>query len=547
MAEISPPQRAAGRRRLSAAPHLGLGNFLWQAIDAFTPSPRWIRPARPFPTAWGEVFEQPSLGDWGRLAEAYAQRYAGLGVGRQDAVGVFGDFGAKYLLHFLALSRLGAIPVLVNEGMAVHRAAHYLHHVGVVGVITDDLRREPLATAGSDVGFVAVEADIGSAPAVDFEPHQHDAGDAVLITHSSGTTGLPKAVQSNHGPFFYAMARSLELPRDAATRRAVCALPPSHNSAIGATVIAVVNGEELIQMPSQDGAALIEAIREHRPSSVVAFPTTFVDILSLTPSRDDLRSVELWVNLGDSAHEAHIRALMRYGHHFRGSSRAEGSRFVDGRGSSEMGSMLFSTVHSPGRCVGRCVGAPQPGVEAAILDRHGNGLPDGRPGRLGVRSPGLFGGYWNNSNLTAKARLRGYFQTGDLAYRDVDGQYHHLDRLTDGLTTAGVTIHTLVYEEVIMTAVEAVLDCTVIAIESAPGVPHIVCFAIRRPSADDSEDVLQERIRSAVIAQRLWPLAAVRWVRRQDLPVGITGKVLKSQLRQALREALADAVLQEVT
>jgi long-chain acyl-CoA synthetase len=537
----NPEDLETARRRLAAEPDLGMGNFLWKALDAHPADSCLIFPARPFETAWGERLAHPTLSDWARLAEEYARRYAGMGVGPRDPVGVYGDHGPKYLLHFLALSRLGAIPVLVNERMALETAARHLHRVGVVGVFTDEPRRALLrAVPEADLGFLVVEADFRHVKEVETTPYVHHPQDPVLITHSSGTTGVPKAVVHKHGPFFYPMARSLEMPRDPATRRAVCALPPSHNSAIGAVAIAVANREELVLLSDLDGASALAAIREFRPTSVVAFPQTFVGLLAAEPEARDLNSVMMWINLGDAAHDRHIRPLMRFGNHARGPFSRSGSQFVDGLGSSEMGAMMFSIVHAPGApCPGRCIGVPRPWVEAAILDAEGRPLPDGRAGRLAVKSPSLSAEYWNNSKLTYRYHWNGYFLTGDVAYRDASGRYHHLDRTSDTVVTRQGPIYTLLYEETVMNATDDLLDCAVVAVETRPGEAYLVAFAVLLSGREERGRSLEDEMCAALIAQGLQPLDEVRVIEGKDLRVGVTGKVLKAELRASLRRELA--------
>ena len=67
----------------------------------------------------------------------------------------------------------------------------------------------------------------------------------------------------------------------------------------------------------------------------------------------------------------------------------------------------------------RCVGRPLDWVDAQILGENGEGLPPNVVGRLGVKAPSVTTGYWNNSLLTFRSRLSGYFLTGDLAYKDL--------------------------------------------------------------------------------------------------------------------------------
>ena len=456
-------------------------------------------------------------------------------------MGIYVDHGAKYLLHFLALTRLGAIPVLVNERMEPETAERHMRRVGVLGVFTDEFRRAALhAATEADFGFMVVEADFRHATAGDPAPYIHDEHDPILITHSSGTTDFPKAVLLQHGCYFYPIARELDRPPDPSTQRVLSALPPSHNSAISAAAMCILTGRELILMSDLDGASVLEAIEVYRPTSVIAFPQTFVDILASDPEANDLSSVAMWFNLGDAAHEKHIRQLLQFTNDQRGRFSFSGSQFIDGLGSSEMGVTLFSIVHSRDtKRFGRCVGLPRPWVDAAILDTDGTKMEDGKPGLLAVKSPSVSAGYWNDSKLTYKSRLRGYFLTGDVAVRDRLGRFYHLDRVTDTVTTTKQgPIYTLVYEEAIMNAVDDIFDCSLVAIETRSGEAYLVCYAILWNSRKEEPGALKDRVDAALVTRALQPLDELRLIDRQELKVGVTGKVLKAQLRQSLRREL---------
>ncbi len=70
--------------------------------------------------------------------------------------------------------------------------------------------------------------------------------------------------------------------------------------------------------------------------------------------------------------------------------------------------------------VGSC-GVPRVGMDVAILDAAGVRLPAGVTGEICVRGPGVFAGYHNNPEATAKAFAHGWFHTGDLGHMDSRG------------------------------------------------------------------------------------------------------------------------------
>ena len=64
-----------------------------------------------------------------------------------------------------------------------------------------------------------------------------------------------------------------------------------------------------------------------------------------------------------------------------------------------------------------------------------------------MRAPTITPGYWNDSLLTVRSRLAGYWLTGDLVYRDGNGELFHVDRVPDAIKTRSGMVYSLVVEE----------------------------------------------------------------------------------------------------
>jgi acyl-CoA synthetase (AMP-forming)/AMP-acid ligase II len=67
------------------------------------------------------------------------------------------------------------------------------------------------------------------------------------------------------------------------------------------------------------------------------------------------------------------------------------------------------------------VGKAIEGSDLEIRDSDGRRLPPERRGRLWVRSPGNFIGYWDSPDATGQALVDGWLDTGDVMSRDTDG------------------------------------------------------------------------------------------------------------------------------
>lgn len=534
----------AARAALAADATLGAGNFLDFALKA-SPAPdapvlfmekRWVSPR-------GKRYESLSLGDLRRESDMLSAWYFAQGVRQADPVAVYLDDGVEYLVHYLALVRIGAIPALTNGNMEPRIAAGHFARIGAVALYTEAVRGEAVQAhlpEGSSVKVIATAADLGRAAAGGTygaplpEAFLHSAGDPIMIAHSSGTTGIPKAVPLEHDKFFHGVRYRLGMPRLPGGERILSSLPHSHNCAIAYIMLALLAGTPVYVTSDHRGAAVLDRIEEFKPSMVVSFPQTFVEMTECPLEEYDLNSVTLWFNGGDAAHEPHIRRLIKQGSRLRDGKRIPGSVFIDGMGSSEMGFSLFRNVHTPENgTYGRCVGTPLEWAEAAILDEAGRTLGPGKVGRLGVKAPSVTTGYWNDSALTAKSRLGGFFLTGDLAYKDDAGRFFHVDRVPDAIRTLGGTVYSLLTEEILLARVGEISDVAVVGrSDGGSAYQTALAFVRLRPGAvAEVEDLLTQA--NAVLAEKNLPLLdGVRLVGLDDVPLGTTGKVLKRRLRE---------------
>ncbi len=531
------------RLALSQNPELGAGNFLAAALRSSpAPDAPILFLEKPLTSFTGETLTALSLQDLQRLALAYARLYRSFGVRAQDPVLVYFDDGAEYLIHYLALVHLGAIGVLTNGRMPPEIAAAHAKNVGVVGVFTDTahadalrvaLGHQPLAFFETEQTLTATPRTLPPAPPA----YQHATDDPIMIAHSSGTTGVPKAVLLQHAAFFYGVRYRLSVPRVKGGERILSSLPHSHNCAIAYLMLALLSGTPVYITSDHTGESVLARIEEFRPSMVVSFPQTYVEMTESNLEAFDLSSVALWFNGGDAAHESHIRALIAHGAHEFNGVKQPGSIFIDGMGSSEMGFSLFRHVHTPRtNHYNRCVGQPLEWVDAQILSESGEKLPAGVVGRLGVKAPSVTSGYWNNSLLTYRSRLSGYFLTGDLAYKDADNRFYHVDRVPDVIRTKGGPVYGLQTEEALLSALPGIADVAVFGQtlddEAAWSVP--VARVRVRPGSDLAglaPSALLDRLNAKLRERNLPELAALEISSLEQVPLGTTGKVLKRVLR----------------
>jgi len=519
---------------------LGCGNFLHIAAEASPTADQrhlWLNETCRLFT--GEVFEGFSLTELRHAVDTYASWYYGAGVRPKDPIGIYVSEGVGNLIHYLALNAIGAIPAIVNGNMNAATAAKWMEKVGVVGLYTDESHASlinPHIQNNAALRFLVTDASAAKVFRPELPSHypfEHADQDPVLIGHSSGTTGIPKAVEFQHRQFFYGIRYRLGLPFSAGSERILSALPHSHSAGIAYLMLAVLNGCSTMILSTNQPDVVTSSIETFKPSMVVAFPETYVLLNDIDLDKYDLDSIQLWFNGGDAAHEAHIRRLVAKGHHTVEGKRRPGSVFIDGLGSSEMGFSLFRNVHTPTtENYNRCIGKPLDWVDAAVLGENGEKLPPYKVGKLGVKSPTITPGYWNDSVLTARSQVNSYFLTGDLFYYDEQGRFYHVDRIPDVINTREGVVYSLQTEEMLLRKFPAISDLSVVASPEENGFNSAVAVVrLRKGDNSTSATLLQEFNQILELAGKK-PLHAVVFGDLEDFPLGPTGKVLKRELRE---------------
>ncbi len=558
---------AVQRLRLYLDPRLGAGNFFWHTLAVATDADRPIvfhtgsgpgggagGPDRPGP---GNEAAGLSLNDMRIRIIRYAHWYRTQGVVPRSHVGVHTRDGLENLLHYIAVTSLGAVPVHANARMPVDVAADYFARTRVSVLVGDrDLLdgcaaewkeapagQRPEAVVVEDVAVLRESAPKPPGPLSGF-PYRHAADDLVLISHSSGTTGRPKAPMFLHRSFFAGRWERLWAFPSLRCDRLLSALPASHSAGLAHLSMAITLGLPTMILDDTSGAAVVRAVNAFRPTMVLGFPIALAGIPTSDITPEAARAVHTWSGMGDASHEHHIRALTEVGAHPAPGGRAGGSVYRDGLGSSEMGMVLFTQIHTPGaRSEGRCVGLPTSVVErAAVFDDDGRELPRGRPGRLGVRAPSVTPGYWDDPGLTERSLIDGHFLTGDIVRCDAQGRWYHLDREPDVIHSADGPVYSLPLEEVVLLETGA-LDCAVVAVDD-PDDPSATCPAavvLPQDTTGAAPEDLLERCNAGLRRRKLPILRALLVVGDRDgLPVGPTGKVLKRTLRDRHRHLLTE-------
>ena len=208
-----------------------------------------------------------------------------------------------------------------------------------------------------------------------------------------------------------------------------------------------------------------------------------------------------------------------------------GAKIVSAWGMTENGAVTLIKPDDDDRLAVTSDGCALPGVEVRVIDADGADLPPGQPGKLVVRSVSNFGGYlkrpqWNNTDAD------GWFDTGDLAYRDEAGYIRISGRAKDVIIRGGENIPVVEIESLLYRH-PAVAQIAIVAFPDERLGERACAVVVAKPGAAFDFEAMSGFLRSQRVAVQYIP---EKLIVRDALPATPSGKIQKFRLREMLKE-----------
>ena len=414
--------------------------------------------------------------------EALARRLAGAGVRRGDRVALTLPNGPDFVLLLLAITALGAAAAPLNPAYTQAEFDFFLTDIAPRLFLIPASR--PAAAADAAAGTQTPVLTVGAA-ADGGPPELLDAagaavrprrsfetggpGDVAVVLHTSGTTSRPKQVplrQRNLMASVRTIAAHYRLgPADVS----FCVMPLFHIHGLVASAFAALSTGGTVIAPRRFTAHRFwPQAREHGATWLSAGPTLHQMILD----RADEAGPPGTLRFVRSCSSALSPALLER------AERGYRAPMLEAYGMTEASHQMTSNPLPPAARVPGSVGVPT-GTEVGVIDAAGTLLPEGSPGEVVIRGPGVMSGYANNPAANAEAFTHGWFRTGDRGV--LQGGYLTLHgRIKEMIIRGGENIAPAEIEQVLA---------------SHPAVRDAVCFGVE-------DDKYGELVAAAVTLDR---------------------------------------------
>ncbi len=458
--------------------------------------------------------------------------------------------GLDFVLVFLALGRIGVIPVLTLPAHRLVEISHVVAHSEATAYIAPSRWRDydyrPMASEISDrfetlrAVFIAGEAAPGQIPLAElteappvagarsllesFKPSPTDVAHMLL---SGGTTGLPKLIPRTHNDYVYNCKQSGAVAGFQSDTVFLAVLPIAHNYTLGCPGVlgALAVGATAVIAQDTKPETVFPLIARERVSVVsAALPLVVSWLHSDEPERHDLSSLGVFMS-GGAKLVPELRQRVERRFH---------CTYQESFGTGE-GLLCMTRLTDPTEVRMSSSGTPiSPGDEVRVIDERGRDLADGELGELVCRGPYTIRGYYKSPEATLAAfTADGFYRMGD-AVRKIGRQIYVEGRLKDLINRGGEKISSEEVENHLL-AHPKIKSVSVVAMPDATFGEKACAFVILHDDASLSLEGIKDFLMARGIAKFKLP---ERLELVAEFPTSAAGKILRRELRRMIAAKL---------
>jgi len=464
------------------------------------------------------------------------------GIKQGDRVAILGANTSQMLTALLGCFKGGFTAVPINYVQSPTDVEYNIEHSGAVAVfadealqplvnqVTENIDRSfllaSLAGEASD-GVVSLEALLAGQDSREVEDIIIEDDDVAQIMYTSGTTARPKGVMLSHKNIYIATLNtviSLGANKDSTAHPAV--LPIFHITAELFALVSLHLGAKTVLLNGFNPVTVLALIESEKLEFAILLPLMWKAMLGCAELNNyDYSSMQLGMYGMAPMDSPTLEKL----------SEVFDCPFITGSGQTEInGIATVMDSHWVGVKEGNIWGDGSITSDQAVMDDQGNLLAPGEIGEVVWRSPQVMLAYYRNDEATHEAQAFGWHHSGDIGYRDNDGQFCFVDRKKDIVKSGGENVSSVKVESCIL-ACEGVANVGVIGLPHAHWGEAVTAIVSRKPDAQLEVQAIIDHCKMTLGGFE----TPKRVIILDQLPMTATGKIKKHLLRKEYADLFA--------
>ncbi|MBQ3136890.1 MAG: AMP-binding protein [Clostridia bacterium] len=381
---------------------------------------------------------------------------------------IMGENAYFWCLSYLALTGGVGVAVPLDKELPVQETENIISFAGIDAIICDGKSAEKLLsvkhTSDREIKIICTENINGtiffddllrrgeiliSEGKRDYFSADIDGEKTAVLLFTSGTTGMAKGVMLSHSNLISDLICVSERVKISEDDRTLSVLPLHHTYEAISFLMVIYSGASV---------AFAESLRTLKEDFAFYKPTVFVTvplllekihkrIMNSIEKQGKRKKVQFFSVISSAVSEEKRRKIFSDVHAFFGGKLNKivvgaaalqkevaedfimfGISVIIGYGLTECSPIVI--CNSSENFTSDSIGKPLTGVEVKIENPDEKGI-----GEICVKGPMVMLGYYKNKVATDEVMRDGFFYTGDLGYRDKNGNYHITGRKKNVIVT----------------------------------------------------------------------------------------------------------------
>lgn len=493
-----------------------------------------------------------------QLSDYMAVRMHSYGVRAGAFAGIWSTNTPNWIIVFLALTKLGAVPVLLNtcycarelEAVLRYSDVSFLYYgegyknvvyETVINSLRDSLADQiqrfiPIGRDSSrnwlkEDSYLSSEKTRKNLQNLQRLKNQVDPHDLAAILFTSGTTSMPKGVMLSHYNLVNSSLETCAHMKWGAGDKMLIAVPLFHCFGITSSLLSSIHtGFVMHLIEYYKTLTVFGRTQEYQCSLLNGVPSMFLAMMR-NPEREhyDLSSLKKGIIAGSPLSAEDYMAIRR---------AIPGLKLHASYGQTETSPCVSigdveDTDEENAATAGRVI--EHTSVRIADI-RSGQILEPGKEGEIQVRGYNVMMGYYHMPEETREAFTGdGWLHTGDLGYLDERNFLYVTGRLKEMIIRGGENISPREIEDTIR-QYHDIVEVKVIGIPAEVLQEMIVACVVVKEGKPFSEVGLQEFLAKKLAYYKL-PAHILRF---EALPMNASGKILLKELKEEVMERIQE-------
>lgn len=436
------------------------------------------------------------------------------GITDKTYVGFLVKSDLHTVISLLALQIIGAKAVLLNNRLTVDELVYQLNDAHVEFLVTEPFFEKVCKQIKEQLPELKIVDKKGIDFYVDpIEKKVINLADTCTIMYTSGTTGFPKGVIQTYGNHWWsAMGSVLNLglqEKDAW----LCAVPLFHISGYSILMRSIIYGIKVVIHDHFEVDKVLRDIRKEK-ISIMSVVTTMLQKIEAAVEKSLPSTFRCMLLGGGPASLDLLNNCMK-----------KKIPVYYSYGMTETSSQIVTLAPEYSTTkIGSCGKALFP-AQIKIIDETGEEAAPTIAGEIVVYGPNVSQGYLNKG----KSAGTGWFRTGDIGYKDLEGFLYVLDRRTDLIISGGENIYPAEVEGV-LTSIGGIIDAGVVGEKNEEWGEIPVAFIVK-----EKEALLTEQMIYKICKQKLAKYKVPKKIYFiSEVPRNASKKILRRKLRSYL-------------